>query len=1602
MDDSQPSSGRVKRQKLDKAGRFSALEKLRQLKGAKNKYEVDNLENVYDQVEEKEYNRKVLDRQADDWIVDDGGGGYVEDGREIFDDDMDEDSIQAAKQTSTMGPRKKAKIAAKNKGNIKNLFMNMASKAKVAEKINDDNILGDLMSELKSEDNTPNRSVKRKNKFAVTKPEASSASKVSKTNLEDTLAKIEADENMLIIDAPSKNSSKLNVKKERSSILEQNSSQVIEDFDDSYTNEIHDSGKPSSQIIEDPDTNDTPSSKDVGSSQIIEDPDSEDVKPILSLENIPDMKDFEDSEFSICKTKTEEIAKSVQVASEMDKMDSSEMILDWEDDFKFQADEIKETSDDKNITLPLSTNEAGESTFRFYWWDAYEDPYRMPGTVNLFGKFYLESSKTYVSCCVVVKNIPRRIYILPREQLKPVLKDEESRETTMEDVYDEFNNYAGRNGIKEFRSMKVTKNYSFEREGTPKTAEYMEVRYSASYPQLDASYSGRAIEAVFGTSVNALEYLLIERNIKGPCWLDIKCPTVVDNPFTWCKFQVNCLKPENITVVNRDLQKAIPPMVVATLNVRSALNPKHHQNEVVMVGVLLQHKYQIDKAAPKPHFDQHYCLITHPKEVPWPLHAKDRLSKIKNTNMIRCDSERDLLEELLKIIQKSDPDMILGYDTGFQFDLLMHRILKCSVSNWSRMGKLRRSQPPMFKGKVNVAAAFCGRPICDIQTSAKELNLKVRSYDLQSLCVAVLKKNEKECKEITPVECIKFYNTVEKIENLVRLTMLEASNIISIVFELNIIPLALQITCIAGNILSRTLSAGRAERNEYLLLHAFHERGYITPDKKQNKKGKDVTESRRKKPAYAGGLVLDPKKGFYEKLILLMDFNSLYPSIIQEYNLCFTTVPGAAFADFEDLNLPETDLEPGVVPTEIRKLVESRVQVKQMMKAQYLAPELKMQYNIRQMALKLTANSMYGCLGATHCRFYAKGLAALVTAKGREILQSTKRLVEKLNYEVIYGDTDSIMINTNIVDYDEVFSIGKRIKQEVNKLYRKVELDIDGVFKYLLLLQKKKYAAVTMSKAASGKIILNQEHKGLDIVRRDWCPLASETGKTILDQLLCDQLSEIRMENIFTYLQKVATMVKENSVPLSKLVITKQLSKDPNDYPDKKQAHVLVALRLNKEGGRMWKAGDTIPYIVCDDGTDKSATERAYHIEEYNKNINVFKIDADYYLLSQVFPVINRICEPIDGIDDALLAEHLGIAHLHKSKRPIYEQEETHIAPSIDEDKFKYCIPLKLKCQNESCKAEIEISDVVIDNGTSVEPSLMKCSNPDCKLQPWTNKDSIINTIQLEIRKIVTDYYRGWLECENPICNYRTRYIPLCPSGNNLKCTQCQNANMHRVYSESQLYKQLSFYVHIFNLNDRSLKKYNFNNVLSRECRAAYDTIKEHVEKQLRRNSFSVVNLDNISAKTVTKGGFQAKLEEEWSDFEDDEEDFVTNASQYFNQSQAAKNSQPISQVKSTHVTQVRPHQLPQMKALSQSMSQVKSQEVSQVKSQEVSQVKTQDLSQVKSQEMSQAASQSTSQVKSNEKSQPPSQTISQAQTQQELPNQDDMNVPAELLDELF
>jgi DNA polymerase alpha subunit A len=183
----------------------------------------------------------------------------------------------------------------------------------------------------------------------------------------------------------------------------------------------------------------------------------------------------------------------------------------------------------------------------------------------------------------------------------------------------------------------------------------------------------------------------------------------------------------------------------------------------------------------------------------------------------------------------------------------------------------------------------------------------------------------------------------------------------------------------------------------------------------------------------------------------------------------------------------------GILPKLIATLVNRRREVKTLMKDKTASPEQLATWDIRQLALKLTANSMYGCLGYTKSRFYARPLAVLTTYKGREILSSTKELAQSKQLQVIYGDTDSVMINTNMDNVQDALKVGHDFKRAVNERYRLLEIDIDNIFRRLLLHAKKKYAAINMV-PVDGKYIEKLEVKGLDMRRREYCALSKETS----------------------------------------------------------------------------------------------------------------------------------------------------------------------------------------------------------------------------------------------------------------------------------------------------------------------------------------------------------------------------------------------------------------------------------------------------------------------------------------------------------------------------
>ncbi|CAB3373058.1 Hypothetical predicted protein [Cloeon dipterum] len=1447
MADESLATSRSRRQKADKLGKFAALKQLKEQRGGKHKASLDEVNNVYDLVDEKEYSKRVLNRQCDDWIVDEGSG-YVEDGREIFDDDLDEESISKQSRGKSGGDRKRKSKhqdegeSSKGSGNIRHMLANMQPKKKKVEDVNIDNdeLLGELMKDLDAKPLAPlpMRPVQRPKQPPPPLP----APKPVRQAVKESVPAVPV-------------------------LIKEEPVEVPE--------------VPASQCIEETDSMDCFSDTDFAEL---------DIKVEESQQVIPETQESE-------AVSEEKIAKPAVPAANAESIWSNMTEnMGQESKMDVTAAEVKYT----DSGLPTVKDAAGNDVVRMYWWDAFEDPFKHPGVVYLFGKIQADiggsGKAAWVSTCLIVRNIEKRVFLLPR-QFKLEKGQETDEEVSVADVYKEFtSSVANKYGILEFKSRTATKSYCFEKPGIPIEAEYLEVMYSGAKENLPQDLNGNTFSHAFGTNTSSLETFLLHRKIKGPCWLDVKGAVKVTNPVSWCKLEMTLDDMDDISVCFE--KKSAPPLVALTLNLKITVNPKTMHNEIVMASCLVSSSYPVDQPPPQPAFQSHFCIVTKPSEGKWPFDYNATLGKtsnFKSTTLHKVDSERALLSLLLTLIFKTDPDLLVGHDiANFDLPTLLTRISILKVENWSRLGRLKRASKMDGFGNKSYQAkvAVSGRLVCDVKLSSQEL-IKSRSYDLDTLCVNILKIPESQRTIYTVEDIRNSYSTGASLRSLICSSMQDAAFILKIMTEINAIPLALQITNIAGNVMSRTLMGGRSERNEFLLLHAFNERGYIVPDKVYGKKPVAANEDdeeggaggskkgRRKKAAYSGGLVLEPKKGFYDSYILLMDFNSLYPSIIQEYNICFTTLlmnqitlkapkPKKETNDDDDEDEEDGDgldellacltsaqsAAAGVLPTEIKKLVDSRRSVKGILAKGVSKPEERMQLNIRQMALKLTANSMYGCLGFSNSRFYAKHLAALVTAKGRDILMNTKSLVEKMGLDVVYGDTDSIMINTRSTSFDEVQKLGFKVKAEVNKMYRQLELDVDGIFKYLLLLKKKKYAALTIARLPDGKFKTEQELKGLDIVRRDWAPMAVSTGKYVVDLLLSDMNADERIEKLHDKLSVIRGQLEKGEIPIAQLAIAKTLTRPPEQYSDKKGLpHVVVAMRLNSKGGKKLKQGDTVHYVVCQDGSDLPATQRGYHLDEIKAN-PALKVDIDYYLAQQVHPVVTRLIECLEGTDAVRVAECLGLDATSYRQALRREEDEDDSYKQIsqfclsEEERFKNCESFKFKCKNPQCGTTIEMRSAFLENVKPPALVLEKCPNPDCAAKPSSSFPYLQNCLSNAIRRHIAKYYEGWMVCEDPRCKFRSK-----EAGNKLQkgnpvCRKCNQSAMFKEYTEHDLHQQIYFYRYVFNLS----KYPNYKRDGKKDAAEGhYLTLKSQVDKAIRLSSYCILDLTDIFKKLQVK-----------------------------------------------------------------------------------------------------------------------------------------------------
>jgi DNA polymerase alpha subunit A len=600
--------------------------------------------------------------------------------------------------------------------------------------------------------------------------------------------------------------------------------------------------------------------------------------------------------------------------------------------------------------------EGDETYIDVFWMDAVE----RRGDIFLYGKVASPTEPDkFVSCCVIAKGNMRNLFVLPR-------KDENGQYVDMANVHHELRGILQPSCIPKvvgasWAGKVVERRYAFEDTQVPREkTNYLKVVYDAKYPSPSEDVcraGGEYIHKIMNGNASILETFILKRKLMGPCWLRIKTPHAsARGVMSWCALEVELDSPKQIhrldlVVTPGTTPRPAPPVVSVTLKLKTVVNPTSHKNEIVSVSAICHKNVQLDTSTDQSaRFMTQLSLIRpiHPEGSNDQGMAKfprdfDAEVKAKMPQLKKMPNERALLSMLVNQIGMWDPDVLVGHNAwGHDIQVLLARCVEHKIRFWSKIGRYRKIEIPsktyFTSGKDwAIADALSGRVLCDTYLSAKE-HLRETTYSLKNLAETQLKTSRQE---IEPMDIPAYFQKSSTIVSLALHTLNDAQLVQRLLFKLQVLPLTKQLTNIAGNLWSHTMKSNRAERTEYLLLHEFHRLKFLVPEKYRAKR-EDVSG----KAKYSGGLVLEPKKGLYDTFILLLDFNSLYPSLIQEYNLCFTTIHDWAVFHQKQIGgskdesnpgedlpaIPEESEDRGVLPKVIKNLVERRRAVKGMMK----------------------------------------------------------------------------------------------------------------------------------------------------------------------------------------------------------------------------------------------------------------------------------------------------------------------------------------------------------------------------------------------------------------------------------------------------------------------------------------------------------------------------------------------------------------------------------------------------------------------------------------------------------------------------------------------
>jgi len=553
------------------------------------------------------------------------------------------------------------------------------------------------------------------------------------------------------------------------------------------------------------------------------------------------------------------------------------------------------------------------------------------------------------------------------------------------------------------------------------------------------------------------------------------------------------------------------------------------------------------------------------------------ITTLRGAKIQLVGDEKEILQKFLEIIEDEDPDVIVGFSSNrIHWNYLVERARKHGLK--LTVGRLSSEPHTSIHGHVSIR----GRLNIDLEDMARDIpELTVETLE-EFVNYLGLQYN------FDTVEDWEIAETWEENPEKIKRYSLQRAEALLKCYEA-LIDYIFSLSELTGMPADYVLTASTGFRVENYLMYLAVKKNELIPKKPE------IPHIR-----YLGGLVKSPKPGLH-KDVVVVDFRSMYPSLMIKYNISFDTLSedgeNISPSNYRFRKEPE-----GFLPYALKTLISERRRILEKLKM--LNPESTEArvLDARQKAVKVISNAVYGYTGWVGARWYTREVAEATTSWGRQVILESIKKAEELGMKVIYSDTDSLFLQNYVGKLD---SFLKWIEGDLG-----LEAKVDKIYKRVLFTEaKKKYAGITEDSRI--------DIVGLEAVRGDWCMIAREAQRETIKTLLVDGDVQEALKTSRRYARKIM----DGDIELKQLIIWKQITRPLDEY-EATQPHIVVARQLLQEGWKI-QPGDKIGYIIVRGGGPLYRRVKPYFKARRDE------VDWEYYLDKQVIQACIRILEPL-------------------------------------------------------------------------------------------------------------------------------------------------------------------------------------------------------------------------------------------------------------------------------------------------------------------------------------------------------------------------------------